>query len=316
MATTYDLSGMPAEKRFDHFREFIEEYYVPLDVQCDTPERFNCWRKHESLGPIDIGSSMLAELHVDRTSGHVARTEDDRIKLVVPISGSIAVRQDGNEALVTPGAFYLTDPLRPSEERVTHDMEFAFALLPRDGLVSQAGDIQKITATRFNASMPYAKLAMDYTRSLAGLLDDLHGPAGVSAGAVASDLFKMALWESIDKVCTHTTVHRRAQFERAKAFIDSHLTHYDLSLGKVAAAIGLSTRYVRDLLAEGGLRYRDYVLEKRLAGCQRDLTDPRLTQHSITEICYRWAFYDGAHFSRAFRRMYGMSPRDYRASKV
>jgi AraC-like DNA-binding protein len=33
---------------------------------------------------------------------------------------------------------------------------------------------------------------------------------------------------------------------------------------------------------------------------------------SISEICFRWGFNGSAHFSRAFRDQYGVSPREFR----
>jgi AraC-like DNA-binding protein len=59
--------------------------------------------------------------------------------------------------------------------------------------------------------------------------------------------------------------------------------------------------------------YRRYVLEQRLARCASELADPRMAHRTVTDIGYSWAFFDSAHFSKAFKTAYGMSPRDYRA---
>ena len=37
---------------------------------------------------------------------------------------------------------------------------------------------------------------------------------------------------------------------------------------------------------------------------------------SISDICFRWGFNGSAHFSRAFRKEYGLSPREYRRQQV
>jgi AraC-like DNA-binding protein len=37
---------------------------------------------------------------------------------------------------------------------------------------------------------------------------------------------------------------------------------------------------------------------------------------SISEICFRWGFNGSAHFSRAFKDRYGVSPRDYRKGQA
>ncbi|MFL9990012.1 helix-turn-helix domain-containing protein [Paraburkholderia sediminicola] len=130
---------------------------------------------------------------------------------------------------------------------------------------------------------------------------------------VALDLITTAVLDRTNQLCIHGTLHRTAQFQQAKKFIDDHLAHPDISSADVAAALGVSTRYVRDLLAEGGLSYRQYLLKQRLKRCALDLVDPRLAHRTIAEVAYSWAFSDNTHFSRAFKQEYGMSPRDYRA---
>jgi AraC-like DNA-binding protein len=69
-------------------------------------------------------------------------------------------------------------------------------------------------------------------------------------------------------------------------------------------------------LQSSGIVYRQYVLDQRLARCAHDLIDPRTGHQSVTYIAFSGGFYDGAHFSRAFKAVYDMSPRDYRASSA
>ena len=40
---------------------------------------------------------------------------------------------------------------------------------------------------------------------------------------------------------------------------------------------------------------------------------PSRASHKIYEIAYRWGFVSEAHFSRAFRRAFGLTPGDVRA---
>ena len=55
-----------------------------------------------------------------------------------------------------------------------------------------------------------------------------------------------------------------------------------------------------------------WIRERRLERCRRDLTDPTLADWSVTAIALRWGLTDPAHFSRAFRTAYGLSPTEYR----
>ncbi len=314
MPSVYSLESVPVKERFARYRDLVETYYVPVSVECHRPERFNAWIHGTELGAVTAGTSLLGEQEVDRRTEHIARSEDDRVKLIVPLSGSIFVSQDSRNTLIRPGEFYITDPTRPYQESIVEDLRFLYFLLPRNLLTSKISRIENITAIGFDRAHPYARLAVDFAHSLSNVLDSIEPTSACQAGAMAADLFTMALWERMDEVQTHSTVHRSAQFRRAKAFIDEHLADPNLDLGKVAAAMQLSTRYLHGLLSEGGLKYLQYVLEQRLARCAKDLTVASNLDSSITEIAYRWGFLDSAHFSRSFKALYGMSPREYRAT--
>lgn len=60
----------------------------------------------------------------------------------------------------------------------------------------------------------------------------------------------------------------------------------------------------------GGVRA--YLQERRLRRSAEDLTSPLHSKRHIYEIAFDWGFGSEAHFSRAFKRRFGVSPSDAR----
>jgi AraC-like DNA-binding protein len=86
-----------------------------------------------------------------------------------------------------------------------------------------------------------------------------------------------------------------------------------LTSESIAAAVGISERYLRALLDDIGTTFSDVVLEHRLERAHDLLTDPRRHSELITDIAYEAGFSDLSYFNRAFRRRYNATPRDVRA---
>jgi AraC-like DNA-binding protein len=61
----------------------------------------------------------------------------------------------------------------------------------------------------------------------------------------------------------------------------------------------------------GGLA--GYIRERRMFRCLAEITSPTHAHRSIADLAYSWGFGNEAAFSRAFRRMFGMSPREARS---
>jgi len=105
---------------------------------------------------------------------------------------------------------------------------------------------------------------------------------------------------------------RDAHLHRVRQAIESLLAEPDLRLGQVAEAAGVSPRYLQKLFAAAGEKFTRYVRQRRLERCRLDMLSPRYAEASISSIAFRWGFNGSAHFSRAFREQYGVSPREYR----
>ncbi len=105
---------------------------------------------------------------------------------------------------------------------------------------------------------------------------------------------------------------RAAHLHRVCQTIETMLAEPDLTLDRVAQADGISARSLQKLFAAARQNFSTYLRTRRLERCRLDLTSPMFASLSISEICFRWGFNGSAHFSRAFKDQYGVSPRDYR----
>jgi AraC-like DNA-binding protein len=105
---------------------------------------------------------------------------------------------------------------------------------------------------------------------------------------------------------------RASYLRRICQKIELQLPDPNLSLPQVAAANGVSPRYLQKLFTQNHQTFGAYIKQRRLDRCHADLLSPIHAQLSISEICFRWGFNDAAHFSRSFRQHFGLSPREHR----
>lgn len=78
----------------------------------------------------------------------------------------------------------------------------------------------------------------------------------------------------------------------------------------IAEASGLSVRTLQRRLGEGGLTYSALLEQARYEKALRLLAAPELR---VTDIAFDLGYSDSCHFTRAFRRWAGVTPREYRS---
>lgn len=97
--------------------------------------------------------------------------------------------------------------------------------------------------------------------------------------------------------------------ELLKLMLPSYLDEGAPALAEIAEMAGLSTRSLQRKLSLVGLSYSDLVNAARFENARILLCD---TNAKIVEIAFASGYTDHAHFTRAFRRMAGVTPRHFR----
>jgi AraC-like DNA-binding protein len=97
---------------------------------------------------------------------------------------------------------------------------------------------------------------------------------------------------------------------RAKRYIAQHLHNVDLDAAHIATSLGLTRSRLYRSFKETGTSLMRYVWSCRLDRAAELLTRQGGTTVTIREIAYRCGFENAAHFSRAFKGRFGVTPKD------
>jgi len=315
MQVQFATDGVPAYRRLALWQDIVCDVYVQLDCKSDLGSAFNGRITRAQLGEASCTEVSSQQQRVYRTRSRIARSHEDFFLIALGKHGVGGVAQDGRETVLRPGEFTIYDTTRPYELRFDDAFTQVILQVPRDMLLRRVAGTEALTAISFGSDRPLQKLAHDFVYRLCQSADEIQPEHAVRLSEQAVDLVAMALSERLGTKALPST-RRLALLHRLKAHVRTHLADPDLSISEAATALGVSPRYVNDLLSEEGTSFQRFVLTERLAQCQRDLASPILAHRHVSEIAFAWGFNDVSHFGRVFRERYGLSPRDFRTSKL
>jgi AraC-like DNA-binding protein len=105
---------------------------------------------------------------------------------------------------------------------------------------------------------------------------------------------------------------RAARLRAIKSDVLRNLAQ-NVSIDRIAAAHRISPRYVQKLFEEEGTTFTEFVLNARLALAHRLLSDST-SGGLVSSVALEVGFNDVSYFNRRFRKRYGCTPSDIRAT--
>lgn len=97
-------------------------------------------------------------------------------------------------------------------------------------------------------------------------------------------------------------------YQSISTFIETHIEE-DLSLDRLSSEFFVSKYHIAHLFKDNlGISIHQYITKKRLSLCQQAIQ----SDMSITEAYQTFGFGDYSSFFRAFKKEYGISPREYK----
>lgn len=303
----------PAGERLAFWHEVVNRQFVPLAVRPLGGEPFHGRVRSTCVGPLQVSEVTSSAQQVTRTPRLIARGSTDAYKVGVQLRGSCVVAQDGREAALGPGDFAVYDCSRPYSLAFDGAFRILVLVLPRRLIRLRSASPADISAVRVSGREGLGALVSPFLRRLGTVTEDVDGVAGHRVAESVVDLLTTAVAERLDAAAADPESAQRALFLRIQGFIEERLADPDLSPELIAAAHAISVRYLHKLFALHGTTVCGWLRARRLEGCRRDLADERLRLRGLGAVAARWGLHDPAHFSRLFKRAYGVTPSQYRA---
>ncbi len=242
------------------------------------------------------------------------------IVLCTPLRGSLRLASEPT-GRVGAGHLLLVDSHRPLGTVSAQGCELILLRIPRRLLPCGDDALACSTGRGHDGAKGTAALLLPLLRTLAtrdfppGVSP--HGPTtAVRLRNVLADLVACLVREiaeqgpDVDRAGSGSADREAA--DRVRTWLNSRLMDSRLRPDTVAAAHYMSVRRLHKLFeGESGTISR-WTQQRRLEECRRELGRGDGGTVMVSSVAQRWGFVNAAHFSRAFRARFGMSPRAWR----
>ena len=314
-------ASVPAAKRLDFWREVVCHTIAGVEATALAEE-------HPYAGAIHARSIPLAHMpsfdlvqveadpqRVNRTRELIGSIQTEPTwLLMIQGEGTCTIRQGRRETTLETGDIGFLDTARPYEVIFPRTFRQSILKMPTPlfhDIVPRSRDVAGLALAGGDALTAIARQNIVLIERFVSAIDPILLPAAANRALDHLALAARAFFEG-----NSGRLGRNASasyFARACAYISESLGDPLLSVERIAEAVGLSSGHLQQVFRQSsGNTVGEYVRERRLACCRRDLADPSLAHQNITSIAFRWGFSESSSFSRAFRNAFHTSPRRYR----
>ena len=312
MSTARVLStdGMPQQDTASAWCDWMAQLFNGLQTDLYGDTRFEGHLCVASAGEVVL-TRLDADRHrVVRGSHRLRDSEEAYLKIVAPWSGTAQVHQNGQQACASNGSWVIYDTSQPYEVANPQHTEHLILMLPRRSIVQRGLNPEGLMGRSIGGSSGIARIALETMRSTYQELDTMSAPLAQRAGELLVDMVHLSLQELVGKGTART--QRQALHDRICAYVATHLRDPGLSVEAIATALNCSKRHIHNGFTGQDMSLGAFIQHSRLQLVMRELRQPELAQHTITDIAMACGFSSSAHFSRAFKAYAGMSPSEYR----
>lgn len=312
-STHCTTDSVPTDRRTAYWRETLSRTFGAVDIA--VPDQVPSGAVRTSpLGRLRVATVKSDPLRAWRTSRLIAQGGDAPLVVKLLSRGAARVEQDGRVAVLDDGEIVFCDMARPIRMEFPRPFETKSIVLPRRLLGLRDCDLQRITATPIRPDTTLGSLLSPFLTRVVDSAATYPPRTGEALAHNVVDFLTALAEEQLRQDTAESPSGTGVLVLRIQAFIDRHLAEPNLTPEAIARAHQISVRYLHKLFEAEDTTVGRWIQRRRLQECRRELARRQAEGRTIAAVARRWGFTSAAHFSRAFRAVYGMSPTEWRNS--
>ena len=283
----------------------VREVYFNLNVAFRNPQMGSGRLLDHNLN--DMGVSCLHSSAVQYHRAQASQTESYFL-ITLPIQNAIRMQQGKRDTVCERGHILLQHANEPYVFEYATENTLWVLKVPSRLLKQYIPHPETYTAMTFDGLQGIGRL---FTQNVLILGEELfNGRLAANQEAYYTQfllqLFAQVLNQDHRMVHSDNSNTRQAQLNKVQQFICQHVSNHELTPTYVAAACGISVRYLHSLFQSQATTFTRFLQQQRL----QDAYDLLQQAHSrsITDIAYQCGFNDQSHFTRLFKHTYQITP--------
>jgi AraC-like DNA-binding protein len=304
MKFSFSTSGLGHTERFEYWRDVVCQHCIPAASESPFDADFDATITGRTIGALDVATMSAPEHSWTRNPDDIRRGPESNLWLSYMESGVGYLEQNGRSVVQNSGDILLYDAARPLKYSVT-PKAFYIVRIPRDLLMHRTAAAERLVATSLGGGTGFRSVlgAMIREVSQESALSEV--PSAASR-VTSSMLDLLACIIDLHEGHEPSQTVTQALHKRACAYIQEHIDDPELSAASVAQSEHISPRTLARVFAAHGTTPMRYIWQKRLEASYCAIVQGSVRK--VSEAALNFGFSDFSHFSRTFKKAFGVTP--------
>lgn len=301
-------ADFPPKLQFDAWSSALNDSHLEWVLNKPLSPKFSGEIEMKKIGGIRLLHCICEPCDGKRTINEIRQSKEAYFGLLHIYEGYELVRCSDKEVCLDQSGFVLWDSTRPVEFKLGARLKKVTLLVPQDKLRARLPNVDDYIGEKIDFSSGLGAVTASHIAALGKEAIHIENGWGDSIVDVTLELIATCLQARQTRPVTKI---RKELLTDIRTYIENNLDDPYLGPGSIAGNFGISIRYLHLLFEDLGISVSSWIMQRRLERCRRELVRAGMYKNNITEIAFKWGFNDCAHFSRVFKKYYGLAPRDY-----
>ena len=295
-------SGLAPKKQIQCWSDALTDLCGQFDIDPLEASSFEGRINYTTVSKLKLCQIEASQHRLAHTAARAKLDAHPFVKILFQTHGISYFEQAGRRIELTPGDCLTYDVSCPhtivSPSLTRHEV----VIVPKE-LLLERGFRAAMSACKLSARTGTGRIAYNFVHAA---FDEATKLSPNNAIGVADSLIDLLLLPLREPEAMFNRVGPEAMYVRAQFFIREHLRDPDLSIDRISAALNCTKRYLHMLFSDRGTTISDYIRQARLQHCRHELETQ--AGKSVTDVAFSWGFSSSSHFSRVFRKYFGVVP--------